>query len=362
MHRVSCVEAYLEAAKGEVAVFGPRGFRSRVPVASAIDFLEQGYNLYITGVEQTAPEAKELFLQLARDLGVAPWQLHLEAFAGRPGGISSRHYDHDINFQILLDGEKEWQIEENRNIVNPLSGFHPTRNADGQNVGFYDEPYAIDPEMPASFDLVRRQVLHAAAGTVLFLPRAYWHETRSITRTWAINIVIKGTTWAQALSRALQNRLHRFPEFRRYCEGLAYGGRTVGAGEAARAAEQFARLRKAATEAIAEIDREETTLALVRTVYRWSSKASNRGLLEESGNWHLEVPGLLDDPLEVDQPLVPVLDELVRLKYPFTWAQVQHLGAGVGTIALYNFLRDLEDLELLERPRDALSSGAAPTR
>jgi 50S ribosomal protein L16 3-hydroxylase len=348
IERLASVEAYLSGAEGEVSVFGPDSFRSRVPVHAAVDFLDSGYNLYFIKVEQSVPQAKALFFEVARDLGVAPWQIHLEAFAGRTGGISSRHYDHDINLQVLMDGEKQWRLEPNQTVDNPLVSYHPRRQGQGQTVGFMEELYASG-ELPPSFSASGSETLTARAGSVMFLPRGHWHETRSMSGTWGINLVIKGVTWAAALGSALLNRLHADPRFRAYCQSAVYAGRPPSPREAGQQRDFFERLRRAALQALSEVTAEEAALAMVGDWFQWAPQAAARRMVERQGQTCLEVPGLLEEPLELEGSLIPVLRKLVSLTRPFSWPQAQRLSSEVGSIGLYNLLRDLVDNGLLVR-------------
>src|SRR5207344_58729 len=102
------------------------------------DLLPAGFNLYIRNVERSVPEAMALLMGVARDLGLPPGQVRLEAFAGSRGGISPRHYDGDANFQILLSGEKEWELEASSTIKNPLEPCVPQADPRRRWASFYE--------------------------------------------------------------------------------------------------------------------------------------------------------------------------------------------------------------------------------
>src|SRR5882724_8199442 len=48
-----------------VSLFGPNGFRSEVPGASAMDFYNRGDTVYVHNVEVQVPEAVQLFAGVA---------------------------------------------------------------------------------------------------------------------------------------------------------------------------------------------------------------------------------------------------------------------------------------------------------
>jgi ribosomal protein L16 Arg81 hydroxylase len=205
---LSSVQALLDSGDLEVHLFGPDAFRGSVRGETALEFLARGYNLYIPLVGRHVPACQALLLDVAAELGLEPWQVEIEAFAGSRGGVSSRHYDHHVNFQLLLSGEKEWLVEPNQHIVNPLLGYHPTPDARGTWRGLFEEAYAVSERMPVQAAGERRERLHAGTGTVLFLPRGYWHEVRSLTPTWSVNLAIRGVSWAESLLAALGDVLY----------------------------------------------------------------------------------------------------------------------------------------------------------
>jgi 50S ribosomal protein L16 3-hydroxylase len=345
------VEALLARHRRDVRVFGPDSSRALVPSSAALERLSDGHNLYITEVEKTVPEAHALLAELARDLAMAPWQLRVEAFAGRAGGLSSRHYDHDINFQIMLDGIKDWRLEENRNIRNPLQSFHPLVDERGTWSGLREEAYADDPDMPSGFDPERTVTLRAEPGTTVFLPRGWWHETRSLTDTWSINIVLRSTTWARAIARSIEIALHRRPELRAYCGGLAEAGAELPPGLRAHRLQAFAAAREAAHQALDEITADDAILSLQGFVdhsYSWTGAAEGRQVIEWGGAFFIHAQGDLADPLRIDRALVATAEKLCALREPFTWIHARSIGHDVNVVDLHRLLTRLVDSGLLE--------------
>jgi 50S ribosomal protein L16 3-hydroxylase len=328
-------EAFLKKHQEEVGLFGPDSFRSNVSPRAALDFLPRGYNVYITGIERTIPQAKDLLLEVASGLGVPPWWLYLEAFAGSPGAVSSRHYDHDTNFQILLSGQKEWELEENRHIQNPRVAYHPSRDRLGKPHPYPEETFASSA-IPESFDPQLRRVMKTEEGSVIFVPRGWWHQVRSLTSTWSINIVLKGQTFARALAESLVMRLHRNPAFRAYIDGLPYGD-----GEPIPRNDDFERLREAALQEISRVSVAEAALSISTKRYVWL--ADSREVIGAE----LHAPGKLDEPVELDVELLPAARALTRLRYPFSWEQALHAADPLAAITLHNFIDDLIELGVL---------------
>lgn len=350
---LASVEALLPRLSGTVRLLGPNAIRADVAPSAALDFLNRGSNLYIAPVERSVPGVIKPFTDVANELGVPPWQLSVEAFAGRAGGLSSRHYDHDINFQILLDGEKRWRLEPNHHITNPLRSFHPQRRADGSLGGFTEAAYAANPVMPAAFDRSRMTEVTATAGCVVFLPRGYWHEVDSLSTTWGVNLVVKGQTWTSAIAAALSTRLTETAAFREYCEAVAYGHYHLSPEDSARADAHFERLQASAIAALRDMTRTEVALATQRSGYRWQDSTEGRAVVNRDGAAFLSMPGLESD-LEIETPLVAALERLVAFREPFTWADAMTVARELTPIGLSNLLNDLVTMGVLTRQEPAV--------
>lgn len=334
---LASVEALLPHLSGSVQLLGPERFRAEVSVDAARQFLRAGFNVYIRSLERDLPDAHPIFAGVARELGFPPWQLTVEAFAGAAGGISSRHYDHDINFQILLRGEKLWRFEANATIENPLAPFHPALRPDGSTTPFEELARAKGP-VPDAFDPARVTELRVSAGSVVFVPRGHWHEVESLSETWSVNVAFRGVTWATALGNALVARLHEDPEFRAYCENIPYGGdaSTFQRDDAAR---QFERLRAAAIDALQGMTRNEAALSLLDSRYRWSSAPDRRAVVVDAED--AKLTGTAAPDIAFDARLAPVVERLAAFSSEFGWADALAVGRAAGAATVFNLLTHL---------------------
>ncbi len=328
------VDALAARAKvpNHITVFGPESFRSQVPAQHAMDFCRAGYTLYMVDVERVVPAAATQFVGVCAELGFIP-KVYLEAFAAHAGSVSSWHYDHDINFQILLSGEKEWLIAPNQHIVNPLYAFHPSPNPYGYLDGFTEELYARDPDVPHTPPAALHSDgdgngdgdgaslrIRATAGSVVFLPRGFWHQVEATSDCFGVNLVLKGKTWASAIAAALQFRLESSEAMRAYVAGLATASThpaivdTLGS--------QFAALKQQALAELADLTLDEVPLSGANLQLEWAPEAATRELVERGGEWLLELPDLFDNPVDIDPELAPFVAKLVALKRPFRWSQL----------------------------------------
>jgi ribosomal protein L16 Arg81 hydroxylase len=327
----------------EVMLFGPNASRSMVSPKSALDFLPMGFNVYVTHVEQTIPLAHAWVSSIARELGVPPWDVYLEAFAGTQNAVSSRHYDYDVNFQILLEGEKIWRVEPNDYIRNPQASYHITRDANGQMARFAEELDARGPHVPVAFDPETTREHRTSAGSVLFLPRAYWHEVTSLSRTWGINIVLRGSTYASCLVEALSTRLHRQANFRAFL-GVSPTRERV----EKKQAEAFAAIKRAAIAEIEAIGVDEASLAGINQAFEFTQAASTRRIIDGAPPV-MEIPGLLDTPFSLDEDAAEALRVVFTFKHAFTWRHALAATRYSSPYMLFNLLQRLVNMQILAR-------------
>lgn len=350
-------EALMALHDRDVRVFGPNGERKTVPAADGLDYLSSGHTLYVDYVHRTIPAAHRLVRGVASDMGVEPWQLTLEAFAGAAGSTSTRHFDHDVTVQVLLAGEKDWTFEPNLNIVNPLQPFHPPRSSEEKLAAFGEEAYADDPVVTASgtsgtsdhaAGVVR---FHAVPGSTVFLPRGWWHSTRSLTDTWSFNVVFHSVSWARAFARALEIRLHAEPQLRGYCGGFIGTERVRTGLEQVERDSTMSKLRSATHAALSDISDSEVPLALlgfIGRVFRWAPDADHRCVTQRDGAWRLTVGEPEEHSVSVPADMVGCLQALCRLRSNFRWDHLPPLLGGASAGDVYDVLLDLESIGAIE--------------
>jgi ribosomal protein L16 Arg81 hydroxylase len=252
--------------------------------------------------------------------------------------VSRRHFDHDINFQILLEGEKVWRFEENRHIVNPLRSYHPGRLPDL----FSEEAYAGDTSFSTEFDSARETRLTARPGSVVFFPRGYWHEVQSLTDTWSINFIVRGLPWSDAIGSALAARLKRMPQFREYHRFSTDSGHIE-------SSSSFAQLQAEAIKALGEMNADEVTLSQLTVRYRWAETSSPRSVVVRDGRIELHLGA--DTPIEVEPALKPPLEKISGFQRSFSWHDALAVAGGIEPMGLYNLLEQLVEFGSLVKER-----------
>ncbi len=297
----------------DVTLLGPHQFRGVVAASQAHAFMHQGYTLYIRHLDAQVPEVRELSHGAAEALGSANLTVNVEAFVARAGAISSAHFDHDINFQILLAGRKRWRVAANRHVRNPFQGYHPAKQPDGSYQVDLDEAYARDPDVPlvrcpSRTGCSRRLRVpscscRALGGTKSILSRTASRLTsRSPDR--------RGRTASRSRS-AMCSMATRVS-----ARVLLWRARTDRGGRESACRDQAIRgvAPAQAIEQLEAITLEEVYLAGRDGRWRWAASARERSIVETAAGWALAVPGVADEPLELDDAALGLMRKLMRAR------------------------------------------------
>ena len=159
----------------KVAIEGPDGSHraslDRGPLAR--QHYEAGATVTLMGLERTVAGARRLIEALGAELGLAPALLHCNAHLSPAG--------HGV--PLRFDGQEV--------IVVQLAGVEAWRLAPDQRVSF-----------PPEGDGGRRIVMRP--GSVLFMPRGVWHETRAEAGSLSLTISLKFPTWVEVVTNAVR--------------------------------------------------------------------------------------------------------------------------------------------------------------
>ena len=298
-----------ETTRGPVTVFVRKGRQIDLETgADAFPFYDDGETLYFRRLQDSIPALADLSALLARDFGVWPEDVAVEGFASRDGAGTGMHFDSEQNFNIQLRGRKTWRVAENESVGDPMQSFV----AGKQPPPFELESYSAKP-FPARMPKTAR-VIEMRAGSALYLPRGYWHETRVAGDSFALCFAVKPPVWAAVLLDALRRRLVRDPAWRQGVFGLA--GRPRRRSELRRA---LAARLPAFAELAASLDAETIVpkAAPPGAAYRWLPGSRRRLESSEGGSserWVLSVRARGEEPVQVelDDEYLPVMRWMLR--------------------------------------------------
>jgi 50S ribosomal protein L16 3-hydroxylase len=169
--------------------------------------------LLFNNAHRLSPVLVEWLTAIHRDLGL-PAMTHgrCMVYATPDGKGTAAHFDQNVNFVLQLHGTKTWWLAPNAQVANPL---------ERHTLGLPMEPelssYAQEP-MPARMPEGERVVLEP--GSMLFVPRGFWHRTEAKGEALALNFTYSQPTWLDLFTTALRSRLALSPEWRELADGV----------------------------------------------------------------------------------------------------------------------------------------------
>lgn len=175
----------------------------------ALPYLEQGYKIYFRDVEDYFPEVDLVAKRLENDLEVPGFTSEIFASSGMSG--VGMHSDYHLNLNPLLSGEKEWVYVKNTNIINQTSICLPSgvKQVDPTQLEYLKG--TLVSTMPSNAQKVTQH-----PGDLMFVPRGWWHPTRSIGDCVSLNFIFKNPTWARLFASMLEKELVKNSEWRAY--------------------------------------------------------------------------------------------------------------------------------------------------
>ena len=167
----------------------------------AIEAYGAGRGLYMVDLQDRITELLPFRAAVAADLGFHPQHVSCEVFATTGAGSVPTHYDADLNLNVQLIGKKRWRIAPDPDVVHPLMGYDAT---------------ARPAEMPAD-----ARAFEVSPGSVVFVPRGWWHDTRVDDESVAIAFAVRPPTYATLFLDQLRSHLEADPSWRDYVMGAA---------------------------------------------------------------------------------------------------------------------------------------------
>ena len=170
--------------------------------------------LLFNNVEKISPVLTEWLTQLGRDLGLpASTFARCMVYATPNGKGTAPHFDQNINFVLQLHGTKKWWIAPNANVVNPTERFTMKQQLDPEIASY------VVGEMPDSMPADHQEIV-LSRGSMLFVPRGYWHSTEAHGEALALNFTFSQPTWIDLLTLALRSRLSLSSDWRELADGV----------------------------------------------------------------------------------------------------------------------------------------------
>ena len=174
-----------------------------------------GMALLFNNANKISPVLNQWLEAISKDLGL-PALTHGRCmlYATPDGKGTAPHFDQNINFVLQLYGTKKWWIAPNQHVHYPTQ-----RHTAGLPLDPELQPYSRSP-MPKSMPSGSRQIL-LKPGSLLFVPRGYWHRTEAKGEALALNFTYSQPTWIDLFTAALRTRLSLSSEWRELADGVS---------------------------------------------------------------------------------------------------------------------------------------------
>ena len=175
-----------------------------------------GMSLLFNNVQNISPELDQWLIAIKQELGLPASTFgRCMAYATPDGKGTAAHFDQNINFVLQLHGEKKWRLAPNVNVENPTERFTVGQPIDPELASY------LETEMPTSMPHEDCQEIILRPGSMLFVPRGYWHSTEASGQALALNFTFNQPTWVDLFTTALRSRLNLSPDWRELGDGVS---------------------------------------------------------------------------------------------------------------------------------------------
>ena len=171
--------------------------------------------LLFNNAHTISPELQEWLGALKRDLGL-PHSTYARCmvYATPDARGNAAHFDQNVNFVIQLVGIKKWRVAPNVSVENPTQRHVVGQAVDPELAAYLDQP------LPSSMPEGGREYT-LEPGSLLFVPRGYWHSTEAKGEALALNFTFSQPSWADLFTMALASRLTLSPGWRELADGVS---------------------------------------------------------------------------------------------------------------------------------------------
>jgi len=170
--------------------------------------------LLFNNVHTISPVLTEWLQILGRDLGLPTSTIaRCMVYATPSGKGTAAHFDQNINFVLQLQGTKKWWIAPNHHVENPTERYTIGQEIDPELASY------VAGDMPKEMPKDRQEII-LKPGSMLFVPRGFWHSTEAEGEALALNFTFSQPTWIDLLTLALRSRLSLSPEWRELADGV----------------------------------------------------------------------------------------------------------------------------------------------
>ncbi|WP_394849427.1 cupin domain-containing protein [Pendulispora brunnea] len=183
-----------------------------IPTSSAKRVHDGGLAIYVRRIRECEMFEREV----ADSLRIPASSVECSVFCNPAKATTLAHFDRSDLLILQLSGRKTWRIAPNDFAPNPSLCW-------GAGDRVTPELRLYAPGLPPT-EMPRNATSHVLeTGSVLYLPRGYWHETTSEEDSLSLHMTVLSTTRIDVLMSALKNELLRDPYWREPAYDLSAG-------------------------------------------------------------------------------------------------------------------------------------------
>lgn len=172
--------------------------------------------LVVDSLNHEVKPIQELMLAIQKDLGTPMTGISCNSYAAPKGLGSPMHYDPQEVFFLQIIGEKRWKIAPNLQISHPISfqdsGPTPLHMKEIQS--------KLPTQLPK-----QHETIVLKPGSVLYMPRGYWHECETLKDSLHFTLTFPSSTWTDIILEKLRGQLIQDPKWREPALGAGSKGR-----------------------------------------------------------------------------------------------------------------------------------------
>lgn len=175
---------------------------------NAKGFYDDGMGLLFNDAQVLSPLLGEWLEKIRASMGISVLSYGRNLIYATPDGKgTAAHFDQNINFVLQIKGTKHWKVAPNSHLKSPMTRHTMGQPVDPEMMTYLNGP--MPTEMPSD-----AEDFELNPGSLLYVPRGYWHSTEAQGDALALNFTFTAPTWVDLLTAALRGRLITSPEWR----------------------------------------------------------------------------------------------------------------------------------------------------
>lgn len=183
---------------------------AEVSPAAARRLYAGGLTIYLREVEQLTPLAGAI----AGALVVPVQNVMCSVYCNQPAAATQVHFDPVDTITVQIAGSKTWRVAPNEHAPDPTSTWIPNERNPSPELAQYTQT-PMPTAMPAAAGTYT-----LTPGSMLYIPRGHWHDTRSDEESVSLHVHYITTSWIDVLLDTLRARLLREASLRRSADDL----------------------------------------------------------------------------------------------------------------------------------------------